>query len=143
MAEDTIDQAAVVGRLAEAASRTRDLKLHGWAELGVEDKLSIYGSDAASVEETVAEKPEWREPVVPGLQYCLGEIIWSIRNEMARTVEDALSRRTRALLLDARGSIVAARRVAEVMSQELKKPGEWVENQVSSYERLASGYVAH
>ena len=71
----------------------------------------------------------------------IGEIIWSVKNEMARTVEDFLSRRTRSLLLDARASIEAASKVADIMAKELHKNKAWKRNQILRYTELAKGYV--
>jgi len=60
---------------------------------------------------------------------------------MARTVEDVLARRTRALLLDARASIEAAPRVAEILAAELGRDASWRDQQVRSYTELARGYL--
>ena len=60
---------------------------------------------------------------------------------MARTVEDALARRTRALFLDARASIEMAPAVAEILAAELNKDAQWQRDQVSQYRELASGYL--
>jgi glycerol-3-phosphate dehydrogenase len=60
---------------------------------------------------------------------------------MARTVEDFLARRTRALLLGAKVSILMAPKVAEIMAQELGKDSAWIEHQVSTYTELAKGYI--
>jgi glycerol-3-phosphate dehydrogenase len=60
---------------------------------------------------------------------------------MARTVEDVLSRRTRALLLGARASIEAAPRVAELMARELDTDEAWRKKAVEDYEKVAQGYV--
>ena len=59
--------------------------------------------------------------------------MWAAREEMARTVEDVLARRTRALLLDARASIEAAPRVAEILAAELGRDEPWREDQVRIY----------
>ena len=59
---------------------------------------------------------------------------------MARTVEDILARRTRALFLNARGSLEAAPKVARLMAQELQRDAEWEKMQIQSYTRVASGY---
>ncbi len=69
-----------------------------------------------------------------------GEVIWAVRNEMARTVEDFLSRRTRMLLYDARISIKMAARVAEIMATELGKNKQWISDQIDAYSKLASTY---
>jgi len=64
-----------------------------------------------------------------------------VREEMARTVEDVLARRTRALLLGARVSIEAAPRVAELMSQELKRDSDWQKQTVQQFKEVAQGYL--
>ena len=70
-------------------------------------------------------------------------MIWSIRNEMARTVEDFLARRSRTLFLDAKASIEMAPRVAKLMAKELKKNRKWVKGQIDSYNLIAKGYLAN
>jgi glycerol-3-phosphate dehydrogenase len=60
---------------------------------------------------------------------------------MARTVEDVLARRTRALLLDARASLEAAPTVAEIMAVELGRSEQWKEAQIKEYTSLAKGYL--
>jgi glycerol-3-phosphate dehydrogenase len=74
------------------------------------------------------------------LQIHEAQVIWAIRNEMARTLEDVLSRRTRALLLDAKESVRIAKPVAEIMAREMGKDADWVNNQVTSYWHLAEKY---
>ncbi len=68
------------------------------------------------------------------------EVIWAARSETARTVEDVLARRTRALLLDARASAEIAEPVAQLMARELNYGHEWVNQQVEDYTELAKGY---
>ena len=80
-------------------------------------------------------------PLHPRLPYLGAEVVWAAREEMARTVEDVLARRTRALLLDARASIEAAPRVAEILAAELGRDPPWGEEQVRSYAELARGYL--
>jgi glycerol-3-phosphate dehydrogenase len=75
------------------------------------------------------------------LEFVKAEVIWHCRHEMARTVEDVLSRRTRALLLDARVSMEAAPVVAELMAGELGKDTAWAAPQVLEYRKLAAGYL--
>jgi glycerol-3-phosphate dehydrogenase len=64
---------------------------------------------------------------------------------MARTVDDALSRRTRALILDARAAIEAAPRAAQIMARELGRGADWVQQQINQFQEMAAGYlvVAH
>ena len=68
------------------------------------------------------------------------QVIWAVREEMARTVEDFLSRRTRALLLDANESIRMATLVAKVMAHELNKDQRWIEEQLKKYFTVAQNY---
>jgi glycerol-3-phosphate dehydrogenase len=69
------------------------------------------------------------------------QVKWAVEHEMARTVEDVLSRRTRALLLNARESIRIAPEVANIMSMGLNKDEQWVKQQVEEYTRLANNYI--
>jgi glycerol-3-phosphate dehydrogenase len=142
MGEDTVTAAAQVARLDDRPSVSAGLKLHGWQEgVCVDDPLRVYGSDAATLERLLAENPAWREWLHPALPYCRGEVVWAVRFEWARTVEDVLARRTRALLLDARASIAVAPVVAELMAGELGYDRLWQEKQVAEYCKLARGYL--
>jgi glycerol-3-phosphate dehydrogenase len=60
---------------------------------------------------------------------------------MARTVEDVLSRRTRALILDARAALEAAPPVAELLRETLGKSEEWRQAQIRDFDRVARNYV--
>ena len=101
----------------------------------------MYGSDAALVRKLAAENPGWDERLHPNLPYHICEVIWAVRNEWARTIEDVLARRTRALLLDARASQEIAPRVAELMALELGRDEAWQRAQVVEYRSLAEGYL--
>jgi len=142
MGADTITQAAIVGGLPERPSVTQDLRLHGWAD-GVDptEPWSVYGTDAAELETLERAKPELYERLHPSLPYHASEVVWAARCELARTVEDVLARRTRALLLDARASVEMAPVVARLLAEELGRNEEWVEDQVVEYTELARGYV--
>jgi glycerol-3-phosphate dehydrogenase len=67
-------------------------------------------------------------------------VVRAARHEMARSVEDALARRTRALLLDARASAEAAPRAAALLAAELGRDDDWQRRQVAAYRELARGY---
>ena len=105
------------------------------------DPLRAYGCDAASLRELMTRDPVLAEPLHDRLPYCKAEVVWAARHEMARTVEDVLARRTRSLFLDARASITAASKVAELLALELSRDAAWRETQVRSYSELASGYL--
>jgi glycerol-3-phosphate dehydrogenase len=143
MGADAVDHAARVGDLAARPSATRDLKLHGWqAGLDASDgALSVYGSDRPLLEALAAERAEWSRPLNASFPYREAEVIWAVRHEAARSVEDILARRTRSLFLDARASMEAAPRVADLLAKELGRDAAWCERQVSSFRELARGYI--
>ncbi|MGD1072963.1 MAG: glycerol-3-phosphate dehydrogenase/oxidase [Bryobacteraceae bacterium] len=126
MAEDCVNQAAMLGGLAERDCVTRRLRLHGYAETA----SSVYGSDEQAVGRGA--------PLHSALPYTEAEVIWAVRQEMARTVEDVLARRTRALLLNARAAMAMAPRVAEILASEL---GRETRGQLTEFLRLATGYL--
>ena len=141
MAEDCVNHAITLGRLEDAPCATRSLKLHGYHE-SAEDlgDLWVYGSDAAGVKAIASSDPRLLEPMHPDLTYCAAEVIWAVRKEMARTVEDVLARRTRALFLNAKAAISLAPGVAEIMARELKQDDAWIADQVSAFVALAQNY---
>lgn len=142
MAEDTVDHAAVVAQLDERPCATQDLNIHGYHRNAKQfGDLAVYGSDALAIREIQRSAPVFAEQLDPGLKPTVAEVVWAVRHEMARTVEDFLSRRTRSLLLDARTSMAMAPRVAEVMAAELGYDATWQEAQVQAYTDLARKYV--
>ena len=106
-----------------------------------EKNLAPYGSDAVRVSELIKATPGLEQKLHPDLPYQQGEVVWQLRNEMARTVEDVLVRRTRALILNARASIETAPLVARLAAAELGRDQAWQDRQVADYTALARGYV--
>ena len=143
MGEETVDQAAVVGGLPERPSPTRDLRLHGFTESVTADGpiLNLYGSEAGAVQRLAEDDPSLRAPLHARLPYSSAEVVWAARHEMARSVEDVLARRTRALFLDARAGIEAAPRVAALLAAELGRDAGWRDRQVRDFTDLARGYL--
>lgn len=141
MAEDTVDRAIEVAGLSARPSTTETLKLHGWAPEPVEGHLAVYGSDLPALNSVLAEQPGWDERLHPNLPYYVGEVVWAARCELARTVEDVLARRTRALLLDAAASEEVAPKVAALLADELGFDADWQAAQVEQYRALARGYL--
>jgi glycerol-3-phosphate dehydrogenase len=146
MAEDTMSHAIPIGQLEDRPCATVNLKLHGWLDrddpaMPKDHVRRYYGSDAEALDAVAGESPELSEPIHENLPYRGAEIAWGVRNEMALSVEDALARRTRSLLLDARASIEAAPRVASIMASELGRDKAWEKDQVREYEELAKGYL--
>jgi glycerol-3-phosphate dehydrogenase len=142
MAEDTIDKAALVAGLEERECKTKNLKIHGWLEKpDRNNSLYYYGSDGVAIKEMIAQNPELGEKLHKDLFYIKAEVVWAIKNEMARTVEDVLSRRTRALLLNARASMEVASEVAKILAKELNKDQAWEQNEIENFTRLAKEYI--
>jgi len=142
MAEDTVDHAAVVAGLESRPCPTKELQIHGaHAHSDRFGHLAVHGTDALLIEGLAEEVEGGATLLDDALPYTEAEVRWAAREEMARTVEDVLSRRTRALLLDARASIRMAPRVAEILAEELGRDALWAEAQVGAYERVARGYL--
>ena len=74
-------------------------------------------------------------------EILIGEIVWAVRNEIARNIDDFLARRTQLLILDARASIEVAPTVARIMAKELGYGRRWRKNQVKQYLELAKNYI--
>ena len=144
MAEDCVNHAITLGRLEDAACVTRSLKLHGYHEdaeaLG---DLWVYGSDADAIRAIASSDANLLKPMHPDLTYCTAEVIWAVRHEMARNVEDVLARRTRALFLNANAAISLAPQVAEIMARELNQNDTWIANQIAVFVALAGNYLVH
>lgn len=139
MGEDTVNRAAAQAGLPERLSLTAGLKLHGAAapDTHLADHWQVYGTDAARIQAL----PGAETPLHPDLPYTEAEVRWAVRAEQARTAEDVLSRRLRALLLNARASIEAAPRVVAILAEELGRDAAWQAAQVQAYRELAGGYV--
>ena len=146
MAEDALADAILVGGLEARPCVTESLVLHGWMrrddpQLPSDPAMRVYGADAAHVDALAREDASWSRPIHPELPYRGVHVVFAVRHELARTLEDVLSRRTRALLLDARASIEAAPAVAALMASELGRDAAWARAQVAAYEALARGYL--
>jgi glycerol-3-phosphate dehydrogenase len=146
MAQDTVDDALRVGGLEPRPCPTETLGIHGCLErtdgdFPEEGCFQMYGTEHAAVRELARENPGWNEPLHAGLPYRRLNVVWAARHEMARTLEDVLSRRTRSLLLDARASIEAAPSAAGLLAEELGRDAAWRDEQIRSYVELAQNYL--
>jgi glycerol-3-phosphate dehydrogenase len=131
MAEDAV--AAAVAAMASAGepiprrsrrSRTRSLALRGaegWREAQARDAhlAGRYGGEAGVVEAIIAADPTTAEALVPGLPYRRAEALYAARYEMAVTLDDVMSRRTRSRLLGRDATAAAAHDVADLLAAEL------------------------
>lgn len=136
MGEDAVNRAEQVSGLPARLSITQGLHLRGWTETPAPAPLDVYGSDAPEV----AALPGADTLLHPDLPYSEAQVRWAARFELARGVEDVLSRRTRALLLNALASAGAAPRVAEILAGELDQDASWVTAQIAQYAATAAGY---
>jgi glycerol-3-phosphate dehydrogenase len=141
MGEDAVDRAADIAGLEQVPSTSSRQKIHGWCEEVENVPWGIYGSDAEEVGKLVPKGYSGNDPLHPSLPYRACEVIWAVRNEYARTVEDVLARRTRALFLDAAASITMAPSVARLMAGELGRSDAWQQEQVEKFRMLARRYL--
>ena len=143
MAQGAVDQAATLANLPERPCLTRTLNIHGYhANAEKFGSLSFYGSDAPAIRKLIAEDETLGGQLDSQLPYLGAEVVWAARTEMARTVEDILARRTRALFLDAKAAIRMAPKVASILAAELGKDQLWQADQVSRFGLTAKGYLA-
>ena len=127
---------------AARRSRTARLRLRGAdgyeaVRAGADDATTHladrYGGEARALLAMVERDPALGEPVVEGLPYLKVEVVWAARHEMARTVDDVLSRRTRARLLARDASDAAADEVGRLLAAELGLSDDEVAAQVADY----------
>jgi glycerol-3-phosphate dehydrogenase len=142
MAEDCVNQAATLARLPEKPCSTDRLNIHGFhASAEKFGALRVYGSDAPALQALTKAEPALAKPLHAALPYTGAEVIWAARNEMARSVEDILARRTRALFLNAKAAIAMASPTAHLMARELQQDSQWEAAQVEAFNRTARGYL--
>ncbi len=141
MAEDCVNQAATLARLLEHPCVTGHLNIHGFHPASAKfGHLWMYGSDAPLVRQLEESGAGLAEPLDAELPYTAAEVVWAVRQEMARTLEDVLARRTRALFLNVEAALRMAPRAAELMAQELGQDDAWKAEQVRQFEQTAQNY---
>jgi glycerol-3-phosphate dehydrogenase len=142
MGEDTVDRAIRTAALPHRNCKTKNMRIHGYQErVNGTGHLFVYGQDADAIRALKLENAIWEKPLHPRLPYTAAEVIWAVRQEMARTVEDVLARRTRSLFLDARAAMEMAPGVARMVAEELKRDDAWEKEQVVSFLKVAAGYL--
>ena len=144
MGEDCVNRVTQVGGFPSVSSRTAALPLHG-SRADAETfsppaHLAVYGTDRKKIENLAASETGLGDPLSVQLPYLKAEVVWAAREEMARTVEDVLARRTRALLLNSSAAAEAAPGVAEILAEELHRDTGWQTNQVKDFCTLARIY---
>lgn len=128
MGQDVIDEAIKRGEFKASPSKTAELRLVGAMSSSGElrkqavdspfDSLHLYGAERKEVEKLIESEPAWGERLVADYPYRKAEVVWAIRREMARSVEDILFRRTRLGFLDEQASQAAIKTVQQIMAVE-------------------------
>jgi glycerol-3-phosphate dehydrogenase len=144
MAQDVVDRTTALAGLPARPSVTPELKLHGWARPGPSEQgtwKQVYGADLPELERLVQSDGELNGLLHPGLPFRKAEVVWAATHEMARTIEDVLARRTRALFLDARASREAAPETARLMAHSLGRDRQWRDEQVQAFNGVSQNYI--
>jgi glycerol-3-phosphate dehydrogenase len=133
MAAVAVDRLADICGLPRRGCVTSDLRLAGaeaagsrWAELGIEDCM--------------ADRYEQRYPgaLHPALPYTMGMVGYAIEEEMPIRLEDVLSRRLRALRLDARAALEAAPGVVGLMAKIQGRDQKWADQELAEFKAIAT-----
>ena len=141
MAEDVVDRAVRVAGLESRPCVTQDMPLHGAIESGEAERLRVYGSNAVDIQRLEAADSSLAHTIGTDVPVTGAQIAWAAREEMARTVEDVLARRTRVLFLDARDAVAMAPAAAAILAAELGRDMAWQSAQVAAFSDLASAYT--
>jgi glycerol-3-phosphate dehydrogenase len=140
MAADAVDEIVKILGRGAARSHTKRIALQGaagWDAPDIPKNLAErYGSDGRAVAALERSDPELAKPLIDELPYSRAEVVYAARAEMARTVDDVLSRRTRARLLARDASAAAADDVAALMAGELGWSDDERREQVARYRAL-------
>jgi len=142
IAEDIMDKAISVHNLPKKICETEHIAVHGnqkTTDLDRENHLYIYGTDIPAILQL--QEPELNEKLHPDYDYTMAEVAWSIRNEMALSIDDVLARRVRLLFLDARAAIASSEKVANLLAKELNHDETWKQNQITAFKTLANGFL--
>ena len=107
----------------------------------VGNRFREYGTDGALIEQMIVERPELGERLHADLAICGAEVVWAVQHEWARTIEDVLARRNRALFLNARAAIEIAPIVARWMAEALDRDSSWQTSQILAFEKVAANFL--
>lgn len=144
MGEDCVNRVTQIGGFQPTPSRTAQLPLHATSaarEISEPpEHMAVYGTDRKKIETLAASEPGLGDRIHERLPYIVAEVVWAAREEMARTVEDILSRRTRSILLDASAALEAAPRVAAILAKELHRDDAWQKKQLAEFAAVGRIY---
>ncbi|SNR46562.1 glycerol-3-phosphate dehydrogenase [Lutibacter agarilyticus] len=141
MGEDLVDKTEKRNGWSHIETKTKHMRIKGYKEdVDYNNPLYFYGSDEDAILKLSKEKG-MSESISTSLDVINAQVVWAVKHEMARTVEDFLARRTRCQLLDAIESIKMAPQVAKIMAAELKQDEAWEKKQVGDYIEVTSNYI--
>jgi len=142
MAEDAVNGAIAHARLPMRPCVTRERRLHGFHEEAESfGLLAAYGSEAAAIQELARQQPALALPLHAALPIIGAQVVWAARHEMARTVDDVLARRTRALFLHCAAALAMAPEVARLLAAELGRDTAWQEDQLARIKKIAAHFT--
>jgi glycerol-3-phosphate dehydrogenase len=121
MAEDAVNEACELLNV-KTKSRTRRLSLRGASGKRARSTHADrhldgrFGSDSSMVKELIEQDPTLGQPLVPGLPYLRAEAVFAVTHEMATSIDDILTRRTRSRLLDRKACVAATPALADLVA---------------------------
>ena len=144
IAEDIINKAIKLQKIPAKECLTERLSIHGnktTSNLDRENHLYIYGFDIPKIVELQKNQPELQEKVHPAHEFTMAEVVWAIRYEMARTIDDVLARRVRLLFLDARAAVQSSEKVAKILAKELGHDENWIKKEILNFKEISKGFL--
>ena len=144
IAQDAVDKAISTKLIPKKNCITEYLAIHGnkpTTDIDRKNHLYIYGADIPQIIQLQENESKLKERLHPNYDYTLAEVVWAIRNEMARTIDDILSRRVRLLFIDAQAAIECSEKVSDLLTRELQKDEKWKQNEMNNFKTIAKGYT--
>jgi glycerol-3-phosphate dehydrogenase len=138
MAEDTVDEACEILGVRHRPT-TRRLPLVGAdgyqspSDVSAAHLANRYGSMVSEITALCYADRDLLEPLVPGLPYIKAEAVYAARSEMAVTLDDVLSRRTRARLFDRPATVAAAEDVARLIAADMGWDEAEIDRQIADF----------
>ena len=139
MAQDAVD-AALLTLNKRSRCKTKNLSLVG-AKLktaktnDAQDQhlFSRFGSESEIIKNLIADDKNLGEQLIPGLPYLRAEAVFAVTHELATTLDDILSRRTRSRIINRRATVASARNVAELVAPLLGWSEQEINNEVLAF----------
>jgi glycerol-3-phosphate dehydrogenase len=158
MAEDTINAVQKALQVPVTECPTKIHVLHGgegfaanmWEEIAHTYPVSKetahhlaakFGSSARDVLKLAEENKKLLQPVLPGSAPIQAEVIYSVREELAMTIEDVLARRLGVQFWSWREAIRSAPVVGSLMAEELRWSPEFARSSVKAYGDKINSYL--